>query len=298
MKKLFFLFAASALLVACSSDDQADLQGGNPVTDPTEATVSVATVDYENGVQIAVGDLDGSATRASEDENINPEGHLNFCIDLNKLAEEAKDVLGEFENYKLLVDDMAIRQNGEYVNVVSSSNNKINRWSVYMEEKNLKVAVRNIETLAFDIYDDMTFECYLWIENKKLLNDGTGGYGELFTDQDKFDWIGFDNAKAEINYYKDLPEDAETGVDLSKSIWDATTCGAATCQGEEFFEPNAKSEYTGYVVRYNVYRGLQGLNGDTPYVKVSVHIAKPEQTTVGDKGNQATYVDYGSENKQ
>ena len=82
MKKLFFLFAVSAMFAACSSDDQTEIvNGGGTTTNPTEQTVSVATVDYENGVQIAIGALDSqdeAQTRATD-------GAVNFVINLDKV---------------------------------------------------------------------------------------------------------------------------------------------------------------------------------------------------------------------
>ena len=83
MKKLFFLFAVSAMFAACSSDDQTEIvNGGGTTTNPTEQTVSVATVDYENGVQIAIGALDSqdeAQTRATD-------GAVNFVINLYKVT--------------------------------------------------------------------------------------------------------------------------------------------------------------------------------------------------------------------
>ncbi len=273
MKKLFFLFAASALLVACSSDDQADLQGGNPVTEPTEATVSVATVDYENGVQIAVGDLDGDGTRAAEVTE--PNGSVNFVIDLTKY----NDVLEAFSEYKLKADDFAVRRDGVYDGTIVPTDNKYQYWTIEMVEENLKVAVKNLEKLTFEDCKDYTFEFYLWIENKKLLNDGTGGYGELFTDDDKSWWI-----TKQIGNWP-VAEGEETGMDISEDIWNAN--GG---DGKNFFENYEEATPAGLLVRYNVYRGLQGLNGDTPYIKVSVHVEKKDQTTEQSKENECTWV--------
>lgn len=280
MKKLFFLFAAAALLTACSSDELSETTGGGgtPTNPDTEQLASVATVDYENGVQIAIGALDeNSETATRVEENNNPEGHVNFVVDLSKF----NDVLEEFGNYKLKADDFAIRLDGEYQNIVPV-NNKAGFWELQMEEMDLMCAVKNLETLAFDIYDDVTFEFYLWIENKKLLNDGSGSYGELFDDDDKSWWI------SETTGNWPVAEGEETGMDISKAIWDKTTCGQSDCRGEEFFEKGAQD--AGLLVRYNVYRGLQGKNGDTPYIKVSIHVEQQDQTTVGNKGNQATWV--------
>lgn len=274
MKKLFFLFAASALLVACSSDDQVDsLGGGTTTVDPAGETVSVATVDYENGVQIAVGGLDGGVTRAADAAE--PNGSVNFVIDLTK----ANSVLESFGEYKLKADDFAVRRDGVYDGTIVPTDNKYQYWTIEMVEENLKVAVKNLEKLTFKDCKDYTFEFYLWIENKKLLNDGTGGYGELFTDDDKSWWI-----TREIGNWP-VAEGEETGMDISEEIWSAN--GG---DGKNFFEDYEEATPAGLLVRYNVYRGLSGLDGDTPYIKVSVHVEKKDQTTDQSKENECTWV--------
>lgn len=276
MKKLFFLFAAAALLTACSSDELSETTGGGgTTTNPdTEQTVSSSTVELNNGIEIAVGALDNAtATRVEE-----ATGAVNFVINLNKID----NVLEEFGDYKLKADDFAIRRDGVYDGVIKPTDNKYQYWTIEMVEDSLKVAVKNLEKLTFSDCKDYTFEFYLWIENKKLLNDGSGSYGELFDDEDKSWWI----SQAVGNW--PVAEGEETGKDFSEVIWNKTTCGQFDCRGEEFFEKGAQD--AGLLVRYNVYRGLQGKNGDTPYIKVSIHVEQQDQTTVGNKGNQATWV--------
>ena len=270
MKKLFFLFAASALLVACSSDDQADLQGGNPVTDPTEDVTSAATIEFENGTALSVSAEDkDTPTRAAEAETET----CDFVINLNKLEEKfGDDVMRDLGDYKLKVDDFAIRIDGEYTNIAVKDNN-VQKWEVnVLSEQDLKVAVKNLDILDFTKAKDYTYEVYLWIENKTLLDDGTGGYGELFTDEMKGNWI---------NGSWPVAEGEETGTDLSEAIW-----LAYGQKPDDFFT----TMDGGYLVRYNVYRGLQGRNGDTPYIKVSIHVEKQDQTTVGEKKNDCTWV--------
>ena len=266
MKKLFFLFAISAMFAACSSDDQADLQGGNPVTDPTEEVTSAATIEFENGTALSVSAEDkDTPTRAAEAGTET----CDFVINLNKLK---SDVMNELGDYKLKVDDFAIRIDGEYTNI-EVENNNVKKWDVnVLSEQDLKVAVKNLGVLDFTNAKDYTYEVYLWIENKTLLDDGTGGYGELFTDEMKGNWI----QKA-----WPVAEGEETGLDLSKAIW-----LAYDEKPEEFFT----TMEGGYLVRYNVYRGLSGLDGDTPYIKVSIHVEKQDQTTVGEKKNDCTWV--------
>lgn len=262
MKKLFYLCAAAALFAACSSDEIGEVQSVPQPTEPVAGEyASAGSVEFTNGVTMAVGALDesGVAVRAEE------EADVEFCITL------PDDVLKSFGEYKLLADDFAIRVDGEYVEGLVIADNSTSAFNVTLSEQDLKVAVKNLEKLEFTGVNDYTFETYLWIENKKLLNDGTGAYGELFTNDDKTEWIG--------KTWANVEEGEETGMDISKSIFDNGKAGFT-----------ADSPAAGLLVKYNVYRGLQGLNGDTPYVKVSIHVEKPEQTTVGDGANEFTYV--------
>lgn len=274
MKKLFFLFAASALLVACSSDDQSDVvQGDNPVTEPTEATVPAATVEFTNGSEISVGGLDENG-----DELTRAGGNVNFTIDLNKYEDVkgGNSILRDKGDYVLKADDFAIRVDGDYVEGIEPVNNKVEYDAIKIVENNLKVSVKKLQKLDFSKAKDYTFEVYLWIENKKVLDDGTGGYGELFDDNDKINWVG-----------TDFFDNKEAGEDISETIWEAY--GE---DGSKFFNTTEG----GYLVRYNVYRGISGKPsgeyglGDTPYIKVSIHVEKQDQTTVGEKKNDCTWV--------
>ena len=263
MKKLFFLFAASALLAACSSDELGENGGVTPPAEIAGQQATSGSVEFANGTSIVIGDLDENAdpvTRAAEDSSV------EFCITLND------EVLKGFGAYKLLADDFAIRRDGEYVDI-NAKDNKVEKFNVTLEEQDLKIAVKGLEKLNFAKVDDYTFEVTLWVENKKLLNDGTGAFGELFTDADKAKWIRADEWP--------LEEGAETGTDISEAIF-------KNINGNAGF--TATSQDAGLLVRYNVYRGLQGRNGDTPYIKVSVHVGKQDQTTEGVKPNESTWV--------
>lgn len=289
MKKLFFLFAAAALLTACSSDELSETTGGGgTTTNPdTEQIVSSSTVELNNGIEIAVGALDNAtATRTAEEAT----GAVNFVIDLSDI-EGIEDVLNGFGDYKLKADDFIVRRDGEYAEDIKPENNKYQYATIEMVEENLKVAVKNLEKLQFeaseDKCEDYTFEFYLWIENKELKNDGSGTYGELFKWADKCNWIG--------GWPKD---NGETGMDLSQYIWN-TNAG----NSDAFFQDHETMTQCGLLVRYNVYRGLSGrpVNengefdkenglGDTPYIKVSVHVEKKDQTTPNSIKNECTWV--------
>lgn len=269
-KQLLFLFAASALFAACSSDDMptgSDVNNGQEQTDVTEYASSYG-VTTEEGVEMVVGMLEGTDTRATE-------SRVYFEVEI-----DVKHALGQ-ENYFLEADDFAIRKNGDYIattdlGVYGKKNIKITK------EGTLKVRVNNLQDLEYsaDEVRDYSFEAYLWIENKTLLDDGSGSYGELFTEAVKKQWIGLD-ADATIT------ADTETGVDMTKWIDDEE--GAALRDGAA---SNQFPEY-GYAIRYNIYRGLSGHStdgngnsevlGDTPYIKISIHVnrlADNEKSTV------------------
>lgn len=265
MKKLFFLFAAAALLTACSSDELSETTGGGGTpTNPTEEYASSVDIELENGTALSVSAVDKETSTRATDEG------LCFVIDLNKL----NDIMKELDDYKLKVDDFAIRIDGEYTNI-KIENNNVQKWYMnVLSEQGLMVAVKHLDNLDFSNVHDYTYECYLWIENKKLLDDGSGSYGELLsTDSIKACWIGKDSWP--------VAEGEETGIDLSESIWKAYNE-----KPNDFFT----SMEGGLLVRYNVYRGLQGRNGDTPYIKVSIHVEQQDQTTVGEKKNDCTWV--------
>lgn len=288
MKKLFFLFAAAALLASCSSDGLDDVVGGGTDVPSNPATeyVSSSTVEFTNGTSVSVGALDdGTQTRADESSAV------KFVIDLNKI-DGVEDVLRRFSDYKLKADDFIIRRDGEYVPDIKPTDNKYQYYTIEMVEENLKVAVKNLEKLTFADCNDYTFEFYLWIENKKLKDDGTGAFGELFTYSDKVLWVGTDFFDEKSDGF------GEAGEDLSYGIWTANGSN-----GDNFFENNNGGEQCGLLVRYNVYRGLSGrpVNedgeydeenglGDTPYIKVSVHVEKKPQTTEASKKNECTWV--------
>lgn len=303
MKKLFFLFAAAALLTACSSDELSETTGGGgtPTNPDTEQYVSSGTVEFANGTSMSLGMFDENGnpvTRAGET--------VNFTIDLELLQDEIFD---DVESYVLKADDFAIRKDGVYLDPDTATidggneakileNVLINTQKIFDGTESFLVSVNGLQNLDFEPktdkdgnvigYPNYSFEAYIWIENKELKDDGTGGYGELFQDEDKFDWIGVTSGIKNKTYAEWLAENpkAETGQDWSKAIFEAKD--AKYSEGGDL--------YNGLVVRYNVYRGLQGRNGDTPYIKVSVSVDKELPTTVGEKKNDFTYVNSGSDN--
>ena len=173
------------------------------------------------------------------------------------------------DEYTLRADDFAIRVNGEYVDAIKVEGNTATLDGIKIEDDNhLAVTVNglleNIDN--FNVGTDYTYECYMWINNSKLLGDGTGGYGPLFTQDMYEEWV---------NPAWDEYADDPYGCDITHRIY-------ATLRDQ------LKSP-AGFEVRFNVYRGLSGRQtnadggydvngyGDTPYIKVSIHVQRNDK---------------------
>ena len=188
------------------------------------------------------------------------EGEINVPIDL------------DFDHeYTLSADDFAIRVNGDYVEDITVSGNSATSVDgiTVTDEDHLNI---NISGLSYDYIldgNDYTYEVYLWVYNRKPLNDGSGKYGPLFTDELLSEWV---NPEWEVPLGYD-----PYGCDMTSRV-EAGEFGPVTSPA-------------GYTVRYNVYRGVKGHVdpdtglGDTPYVKVSIHVQKdpcmPADTNYG-----------------
>lgn len=171
------------------------------------------------------------------------------------------------EDYILKADDFAIRVNGDYMaDIEIEGGNSAKLDGVKIVNDALTIIINGlVDNPAVTEGNDYTYECWIWVENKSLLNDGTGGYGPLF-DYDKYeDWA---------NPEGDPDTEDPYGYDMTKRI----------------SESGKVKSPAGFVVRYNVYRGLAGRmdadgHGDTPYIKVSVSVQKDpdarENTNVG-----------------
>ena len=171
------------------------------------------------------------------------------------------------EDYILKADDFAIRVNGDYMaDIEIEGGNSAKLDGVKIVNDALTIIINGlVDNPAVTEGNDYTYECWIWVENKSLLNDGTGGYGPLF-DYGKYeDWANPDG---------DPDTEDPYGYDMTKRI----------------SESGKVKSPAGFVVRYNVYRGLAGRmdadgHGDTPYIKVSVSVQKDpdarENTNVG-----------------
>lgn len=180
------------------------------------------------------------------------------------------------QDFTLLADDFAIRVNGDYLDIVVDGNTATLDNIKILHGDDMVIKVTGLNETNILEGNDYTYECYIWIDNTSPLNDGTGGYGPLFDDELKQEW-----ANPEWDPYDDPNKDNYDyyGVDVTSRI------------------KGVKSP-AGYAVRYNVYRGIsgrletdgngipvEGALGDTPYIKVSIHVQRdddaPANSAVG-----------------
>lgn len=172
------------------------------------------------------------------------------------------------EAYTLHADDFAIRINGVYQEDITVEGNTASLNGILIEDnEHLVIKVSGLDYDNILEGNDYTYECYLWVDNRKLLTDGSGAYGPLFDDVLYEEWV---------DPTWDLYDDDPYGCDMT---WFIQNSG-------EVESP------AGFTVRYNVYRGLQGRPDptypqytDTPYLKVSIHVQRnpsaPANTNVG-----------------
>ena len=273
-KNLLFLFAASALFAACSSDE---MPNGNTPGDEEQSTEvtdlpTSFTVTSEEGVGMRFSTSEEADTRASE-ENVS--FRMRIGLDPEMYAQIS-------ENYVLKADDFAIRVNGDYVTFNESNVNdnsatygtlSISR-STNSSDFTLTVEATGLGTdlntnQAPTHVDNIAFEAYIWIQNKEELTDGSGSYGERFDYDLKLQWI---DKTAPITY------ETERGVDITDNC-------LVTNQKDTDYGLIGNTSGYGYAVRYNAYRGISGrpVNadgefdtntgiGDTPYIKVSIAV--------------------------
>ena len=288
-KQILFLFAASALFAACSSEDMPNgNQGGDDNGQTVVSNTSFSGVTTAEGIGFSAGTFEEeNANTKSADESV--------TIDITPDLEFMETY---FEEYEIKADDFYIRKNGKFVEVkpMESFGSELPGTNIRVTSTgyspNLKVRIQHLEELKYnaDYNDDYTFEVYMWVaRTTPKLNEGSGTEANLFTTAQKLDWI---NANTGVT-------DNDTENILNGGI-DITTDSEA----ELYLKPaegNAEPNPNGYLVRYNVFRGISGYQdglfdengiyigeelfdadgnyvgtgeelGDTPYVKVSIHV--------------------------
>lgn len=301
MKKQFLLlFAASALFAACSSDEMPN--SNNEVNNGQEQTeienyASSYGVTTEEGIGISVGLFGEEAETRAETKT-----PIHFDV-TPAIADFMKE---HFDGYEIKVDDFYIRKNGVYLDAIPmespgsyiSENGNIIRVTTTGEgtdvSKFLTVRVQGLQYMEYNssYNDDYTFEVYMWVERTTpKLEEGTGANADLFDLNQKKDWI---SGWGEIGKENIL----NSGIDITKQ---STAELAYTTTDQSDNKPS------GYLIRYNVFRGLSGYQeglydengiyigdtffdengeyigdgselGNTPYVKVSIHINRLEDT--------------------
>ena len=199
---------------------------------------------------------------------------IEFDIDLSDVLKEA---------FVMETDDFYIRINGDFIETaswidgVSSTSNKA---SLGLDgQTNLTVGILGLDNIT-DMQEgyDYTFEAYFWVKNETPLNDGTGSYDQLFDEEMKKLWVNAAYNDKEAGCNINCQADGEDGLSLTK-VNDYPECG--------------------YEIRYNVYRGISGSPytsetneglvtplGDTPYIKVSIHVQKDAKA----QANSATAI--------
>lgn len=256
----------------------ADVFDGNLYVNYETIDPESATPDDTSKHNVATMGADGECSpgfTVNEPEDPDPEPEPTPGGDGDIVIVIPDDVISD--EYTLRADDFAIRVNGEYVDAIKVEGNTATLDGIKIEDDNhLTVTVNglleNIDN--FNVGTDYTYECYMWINNSKLLGDGTGGYGPLFTQDMYEEWV---------NPAWDEYADDPYGCDITHRIYAS-------------LRDQLKSP-AGFEVRFNVYRGLSGRQtnadgeydvngyGDTPYVKVSIHVQRndkaPANTIVG-----------------
>ena len=255
------------IYVNCSLDPSIYWVDAQPV-DMTK--INVAKLNSDEGVECSPGftvpgtDPDPDpGTDPDDPEPDDPEpttgGEIEIPIKIDDIIDES---------YILKADDFAIRVNGDYMAdiTIEEGSSAASLDGVEIVNDALTIIISGlVDNPAIIEGNDYTYECWIWVENKSLLNDGTGGYGPLFDYKMYEDWA---------NPEGDPDAEDPYGYDMTKRI----------------SETGQVKSPEGFVVRYNVYRGLAGRvdadgHGDTPYIKVSVSVQKDpdarENTNVG-----------------
>lgn len=284
-KQILFLFAASALFAACSSDEMpGNTEGGddNTITVADDIPSSVA-VSTEEGFGMTVG-ASSAITKSVETGS----GSSDYFV-----LELPSDILGDWDGFVAKADDFYIirteNSNKTVIKTVNDGSNSAEKYNVKVTRDNLTVTVDNINRTdegETGLPVEYTFEVYIWITNQieKTYSGADGVYDitvENFSYTDKLEWIGLSEGTT-------VTKDTERGVDFTQDIADAD--GATLYKNVTAAYGDNKGQYYHYNIRYNVYRGLQGNPtledgvtvseesglGNTPYIKVSIHTCRIE----------------------
>lgn len=214
--------------------------------DPENTTLhNIATVNDDSEASCSPGFTVGGGENPDPEPEPTP-GDGNIVIEIPTWV---------VDDYILRADDFAIRVNGEYFEDITVEGNIASLGDIQIVDDRLTITVSGLSEENILPGNDYTYEVWMWVNNRTLLDDGTGNYGPLFDAAKYAEWV-------DPTYpVKDPYSDDPFGCDVTSLLSD-----------EQVYSP------AGYVVRYNVYRGLSGSvvdgYGDTPYIKVSIHVQR------------------------
>ena len=214
--------------------------------DPENTTLhNIATVNVDSEASCSPGFTVGGGENPDPEPEPTP-GDGNIVIEIPTWV---------VDDYILRADDFAIRVNGEYFEDITVEGNIASLGGIQIVDDRLTITVSGLSEENILPGNDYTYEVWMWVNNSTLLDDGTGNYGPLFDAAKYAEWV-------DPTYpVKDPYSDDPFGCDVTSLLSD-----------EQVYSP------AGYVVRYNVYRGLSGSvvdgYGDTPYIKVSIHVQR------------------------
>ena len=214
--------------------------------DPENTTLhNIATVNDDSEASCSPGFTVGGGENPDPEPEPTP-GDGNIVIEIPTWV---------VDDYILRADDFAIRVNGEYFEDITVEGNIASLGGIQIVDDRLTITVSGLSEESILPGNDYTYEVWMWVNNSTLLDDGTGNYGPLFDAAKYAEWV-------DPTYpVKDPYSDDPFGCDVTSLLSD-----------EQVYSP------AGYVVRYNVYRGLSGSvvdgYGDTPYIKVSIHVQR------------------------
>ena len=165
------------------------------------------------------------------------------------VAVRLPESLGIEKEWLCETDDFNLRIGKDvYVNLVKQPDADkaiwVERYDAATEGRDgLKVAVYGLDEMPDD-GTEYTYEVYLWVRDTAWGVDSLTSLEAVITPEEKAEWVSGDG----------------NGTDITElcSSW----------------------QTAGYAARYNVYKGLAG-HGDTPYVKVSIHIVKDADAPAG-----------------
>ena len=166
--KLFFLMAAAALAVGCSSDDDGTkTEPGGGAPPEAENVVESQTAVFENNTSMSAGWLEGVETRADKSEYVAVRLPENLGIE--------KEWLCEADDFNLRIGEDV------YVNLVEHPE----------ADKGM------LDELPADS-TEYTYEVYLWVRDTAWGVDSLTNLEAVITAEEKAEWVSGDGQGTDI----------------------------------------------------------------------------------------------------